>query len=80
MMSENEYNKIEYYVDVFELINKPRRLFRGLSVLADEAPEFDFEIGRSLVKKIIAEMEKDFYKITLPKFDKKIKKFWDSQP
>jgi hypothetical protein len=80
MMTEKEYNEIEYYVDVFELLNKPRRLFRGLSVLVDEAPEFDFDIGRALVKKIIVEMEKDFYEITLPKFEKRINEFWDSQP
>lgn len=56
--------KQSFYLDSFELLNKPRRLFFGLTLLANKIaieenlPEKDFK----KVIKLIDFMEDEFYK------------------
>jgi hypothetical protein len=64
--------KIEFYLDPFEFLNKPRRVFMGLELMVDNDIDHTEE-EKVLVKEIIKKAEKDFYEITLDKFDKKIR-------
>ena len=67
--------KIEFYLDPFEFLNKPRRIFMGLELLVDIDREHSEE-EHELVLKIIEEAKNDFYNVTLPKFEEKINKIW----
>lgn len=64
--------KEEFYLDPFEFIDKPRRVFMGLEVLAKRNQEKYPAKEKKLVLEIIEEAKKDFYAVTLPKFEKKI--------
>ncbi len=73
--------KIEFYLDPMEFINKPRRVFMGLEYKLEdvEYQEIYSKKAINLAKQIIQEAQKDFYKHTLPKFEKKIHSLYDNE-
>jgi hypothetical protein len=72
-MKKEDQEKLDFYLDAYEVLNKPRRIFMGLEMqIKVRRAEYSKE-ERALAIEIIKEAEKDFYKNTLPKFEDKIR-------
>lgn len=72
-MTKDTREKIEFYLDALEVLNKPRRIFMGLEYQIDVSTGYS-DKEKSLARKIIKQACKDFYTYTLPKFEAEIKK------
>ena len=66
--------QLDFYLDAFEMLNKPRRIFMGLEMQVDLKGKEYTKAEKDLVVKIIREAQADFYKYTLPKFEAEIRK------
>lgn len=58
---------IDFYLDAFELIDKPKRVFMGLRMQVEQDKDHSGK-EKELVIKIIEKAEADFYERTLPGF------------
>ena len=72
MTKQTVKEREDFYLDAFEMLNKPRRIFQGLEINAkrqvkDYSPE-----ELDLVLDMIKEAKLDFYAVTLPKFEKRV--------
>lgn len=77
-MNKKLEENIKFYLDPLEFLNKPRRVFMGLEYLLEKKKdEVESTEELELIKEIIREAQSDFYKITLPKFEKKINKLYE---
>jgi hypothetical protein len=68
-------DKIKFYLDAREFLNKPKRIFMGLEFQTELLLQKK-EINKKqhdLIKKIIKQLEKDYYKHTLPQCEDEIK-------
>ena len=66
--------QLDFSLDAFEMLNKPRRIFMGLERQGDLKGKEYTKAEKDLVVKIIREAQADFYKYTLPKFEAEIRK------
>lgn len=64
---------IDFYLDAFELLNKPRRIFQGLAMQIEAYHEYT-EVEKDLALRMVKQMEKDFYQYTLPMFEDELQK------
>ena len=71
--TRTQQEQLDFYLDAFEMLNKPRRIFMGLEMQVNQAGDDYTEEEKELVLKIIQEAKEDFYKHTLPKFENEIK-------
>lgn len=72
-MKKEDQEQLDFYLDAYEVLNKPRRIFMGLQMQVDMKRGDYSKEERDLAIEIIKEAEKDFYKHTLPKFEKEIR-------
>lgn len=73
MEPKTDQEQLDFYLDAFEMLNKPRRIFMGLEMQVDKKGECYTKAERDLTIRIIREAQADFYKHTLPKFEAEIK-------
>jgi hypothetical protein len=85
-MKETNEEKIAFYLDPTEFLNKPRRVYMGLQYkLEDEDSQLELSgfkdpaKCKKLIIEIIKEAEADFYKYTFPKFDKRVREIWSNE-